>query len=189
MKLKAFDRILLALLLIVAIVCSFVLFGIAAKLIPEQMAVDFLSLFYYSDSHNALILAGCGVVLLLISIKLVFSGRGRKEVQPAATLIKQGEFGGTYIALTAIDTMVQKHCRQQGKIRDCISSLRVVENGVTIQLKLSVMPDTNLVTLTEELQMSLKEYVETLTGVAIPEIGILIESLATGYQPVNRVEQ
>ena len=37
MKLSVFDRVLLALLLIIAIVFSFVLFGMAANLIPEDM--------------------------------------------------------------------------------------------------------------------------------------------------------
>ena len=188
MKLKAFDRVLLALLLIVAIVCSFVLFGVAIRLIPEAMALDFVALFYYPDLTNSLILAGCGLVLLFISIKLVFCGRGRKEVPPAMTLIRKSDIGGAYIAISAIDAMVQKHCRQQSKVRDCSTSLRVVDGGVAIHVKLSVMPDTDLVMLTEELQKSLKEYVESLSGVSIPQVGILVENFATAYPTANRVE-
>lgn len=190
MKLKAFDRILLALLLIVAIVCAFVLFGVASRLIPEFMAVDFVSLFY-ANLTNALILAAVGLVLLVISIKLVFCGRGhKKEVQPAVTLIRQSEIGGSYIALTAIDSMVQKHCRQQTKIRDCSSALRAVEAGVAISLKLSVLPDTDIVSLTDELQKSLKEYIESLTGVNVSEVSILVESTSASAQhpAASRVE-
>lgn len=189
MKLKAFDRILLALLLIVAIVCAFVLFGVASKLIPESMAIGFVSLFY-ANLTNALILAGVGLLLLLISIKLVFCGRGPKEVQPTVTLVRQSEIGGTYIALSAIDSMVQKHCRQQTKVRDCVSALRTADNGVAISLKLSVLPDTDVVTLTDELQKSLKEYIETLTGVNVSEVSILVESTTASAQhpATNRVE-
>ncbi len=175
MKLKAFDRILLALLLIVAIVSAFVLFGVAARLIPESMATGFVSLFY-ANLHNALILAACGLVLLLISLKLVFCGRDHKAPQSATTVIRQSDIGGTYISLTAIDTMVQKHCRQQSKVRDCASTLRAVENGVAINLKLSVLPDTDVVKLTDELQKSLKEYIESLTGVNVTEVSILVEN-------------
>jgi uncharacterized alkaline shock family protein YloU len=189
MKLKAFDRFLLALLLIVAIVCAFVLFGVASRLIPETMAVDFVSLFY-ANLANALILAAVGLVLLLVSIKLVFCGRGHKEVQPAVALIRQSEIGGSYITLSAIDSMVQKHCRQQTKVRDCSSALRTTDTGVAISLRLSVLPDTDIVTLTDELQKSLKEYIETLTGVNVAEVGILVESTAASAQhpAASRVE-
>ena len=61
MKLKVFDRILLGILLIAAILVSFVLFGIAANLIPQDQATWFVSLFYMYR-ENALILAGSGLV-------------------------------------------------------------------------------------------------------------------------------
>jgi hypothetical protein len=59
MKLKVFDRILLGILLIAAILLSFVLFGIAAGLIQEDMVAGFISLFYMFR-ENALILAAAG---------------------------------------------------------------------------------------------------------------------------------
>ena len=189
MKLKAFDRFLLAILLIVAIVCSCVLFLVAGNIISESAAKDFVSLFY-SARQNAWILAGCGIVILLISVKLLFAGRGGKTVQPepapAATLMKQSDIGGTFISLEAIDTMVQKHCRAQSRVRDCHSTLRAVEDGVTIAIRLSVLPDTDVVKLTSELQTSLKGYIEGLTGINVKEIGILVES--TSAQPAARVE-
>ncbi|MEG1525174.1 MAG: alkaline shock response membrane anchor protein AmaP [Clostridia bacterium] len=188
MKLNVFDRILLAILLIIVIVCSFVLLAVAANLVPVTAAKDFVELFY-AYRQNAWILAGCGIVLLLLSVKLLFSGREKIEkIQPtpASTLIKQGENGGTFIALEAIDTMVQKHCRAQSRIRDCHSTLRAVEDGVTIGIRLSVLPDTDIVKLTEELQTSLKAYIQNLTGINVKEIGILVES--TSAQPAARVE-
>lgn len=176
MRLKVFDRILLGILLIVAIVASFVLFGMAANILTESAVTGFIGLFYMFR-ENAMILAGCGLVLLLISIKLLFAGRGQKaEKRPASALMRQTEFGGTFIALEALDTMVQKHCRAQQRVRDCHTTLHSSEAGVTIGIRLSVLPDTDVVSLTSELQKSLKEYVEGLTGIQISEIGILIEN-------------
>ncbi len=189
MKLKVFDRILLGILLIVAIIASFVLFGMAANLITENMVTSFVALFYMFK-ENAMILAGCGLVLLLISIKLLFAGKGKKaEVRPASALMKQNEFGGTFIALEALDTMVQKHCRAQQRVRDCHTTLQSSDEGVTIGIRLTVLPDTDVVTLTSELQKSLKEYVESLTGISVKEIGILIENAtAPAAASVARVD-
>jgi uncharacterized alkaline shock family protein YloU len=176
MRLKVFDRILLGILLIVAIVASFVLFGMAANIIREDVVTSFVKLFYLFR-ENAMILAGSGLVLLLISIKLLFAGRGKKaEVRPASALMKQTEFGGTFISLEALDTMVQKHCRAQQRVRECHTTLHSSETGVTIGIRLSVLPDTDVVTLSSELQKSLKEYVESLTGIQVGEIGILVEN-------------
>ena len=48
MKLKLFDRILLAILLIAAIVVSLILLGMATRLISESAAGGFVALFYHA---------------------------------------------------------------------------------------------------------------------------------------------
>lgn len=178
MKLKLFDRFLLGILLIAAILVSFVLFGIAANIIQEEMVTNFIALFYMFR-QNALILAGSGLVLLLICVKLLFAGRGKKaDVRPASALMRQTEFGGTYISLEAIDSMVQKHCRAIPRVKDVHTTLQSAETGVTIGIRLCVLADTDVVTLSSELQKSLKENIEALTGIHVNEIGVLVESAA-----------
>lgn len=178
MKLKLFDRLLLGILLIVTILVSFVLFGIAANVIAEDWVVSFLSLFYMV-SENALILAGVGLVLLLISIKLLFAGRSKKgDVRPASALMRQTELGGTYISLEAVDSMVQKHCRAVARVKNVNTTLQSTETGITIGIRLCVLPDTDVVTLTSDLQKTLKENIESLTGIQVNEIGVLVESAA-----------
>lgn len=178
MKLGIFDRILLAILLIVAIVFSVALFGISLNIIRLDTVTDFVSLFY-TFTQNKLILAGSGLILLIISLKLLFAGRGKrgKEPQrPESTLIKQSDIGGTFIALSAIDSMVQKFCAAQDRVRDCHTTVRSVENGVNIGVRLSVLANTDIVSLTEQLQTQLKEHVETMMGVHVQEVGILVEN-------------
>ena len=191
MKLKVFDRILLGILLIVAILVSFVLFGIAANVIPQEKVTWFVSLFYMF-TENSLILAGSGLVLLLISVKLLFAGKSKKaDVRPASALMKQTEFGGTYISLEAIDSMVQKHCRALPRVKDVHTTLQSTETGITIGIRLCVLPDTDVVTLSGELQKSLKENIESLTGITVNEIGVLVESAAAPVATtaaVSRVE-
>ena len=191
MKLKFFDRLLLGILLIAAILVSFVLFAMAANILKQEVVTGFISLFYL-EPVNALILAGSGLVLLLISLKLLFAGRGKKaDARPASALMKQTELGGTYIALEAIDSMVQKHCRAVPRVKDVHTTLQSTETGVTVGIRLCVLPDTDVVTLSSELQKSLKENVETLTGIHVNEIGVLVESaapVAAATTAVSRTE-
>ena len=176
MRLKFFDRVLLAILLIAAIIVAFVLFGVASHLVRQEWVESFVELFYNEFPGNRWILAGCGMAVLLICIKLMFGGREKKDVRPASTMIRQSDIGGTYISLSAIDAMVQKYCRTQSRIRDCYTLVTAVPNGVTIGVRLSVLPDTEIAALTSELQVNLKQYVESLSGVAVQEIGVLVES-------------
>lgn len=188
MKLRAFDRFLLALLLIVAIVISFVLLGVAVNLIPLEMVNQFVAR-CYDGILNRLIVAGCAVVLLLVSLKLVFCGRGEKKpAAPSSTLMQRNENGGTFISLEALDSMVKKHCSTESRVRDCHSTLQTADDGVTIGLRLSVAPDTDVVHLAAELQTSLKEYVQNLTGITVKEIGVLIENTQAAPPAAARVE-
>ena len=180
MKLNALGSILLALLLIAAIVFSFLLFGVALGIIDMGvlgMLVQSLSL-----APNRLIVAAAGGALLLVSLLLLFCGRvkheKKAEAAPASALMQQNEIGGTYVSLDAIDAMVQKHCRAQSSVRDCQSTLRSLEDGVSIGIRLSVLPDTDIATLTQQLQSSLREYIQSLTGITVKEIGILVENAA-----------
>lgn len=186
MKLSIFDRILLALLLIVAIVSSFVLFGMAANIIQQTVVEDFIGLFYLYR-QNALILAGAGLVLLLISLKLLFAGRGKgkKEAGPASTVMTQNENGGTYIALDVLDTMVKQRCSAETRISDCQTTIRLVDNGINIGVRLSVVPDTDLTALTTQLQQSLKDYIQNSTGIHVNEVGILIERAESPALPAR----
>lgn len=190
MKLSIFDRILLALLLIVVILFSFILFAVATGILPEQTVTGFIGLFYYAW-QNALILAGAGLVLLLIAVKLLFAGRSAKApAQPATALIRQSDIGGAFIALPAIDSMVQRHCRSKSRVRDCFTTIRASEQGVAVGIRLFVLPDTDVVKLTDELKASLKEYLESLTGITVVGVDILIESVsaAPNNNGVARVE-
>ena len=85
--------------------------------------------------------------------------------------------------------MVQRHCRAQARVRDCYSTVRAAEDGVSIGIRLHVLPDTDAVKLTEELQQSLKTYIESLTGVHVRSTDILVENMnATPAGGVSRVE-
>ncbi|MDR1620337.1 MAG: Asp23/Gls24 family envelope stress response protein, partial [Clostridiales bacterium] len=62
----------------------------------------------------------------------------------------------------------------------------VKDGGVTISIRLSIMPDTDIPELTRELQHSLKEYVERYSGISVLEIGILVEDASAN--PKSRVD-
>ena len=174
MKLRVFDRILLALLLIVTIVASFALLGVACNLIPQSMVNGFFYLFY-ANTTNRWILAGAALLVLIISIRLVFAGKSDRQAEDPAAVMQAGELGSTFVSLSALDGMVKKHCSAYERICACRSTLKSGSDGLSISLKLAVLPDTNVSLMTGELQRTLKEYIQGLTGIEVKEIRIMVE--------------
>ncbi len=181
---KAFDKFLVVLLALLIIILSI---GLALLAIgwPTQLA----ELCYEGLSVDTvrIVVGVVAGVLFLICLRLLIaagSGKSHEAPQPTNTLIQQTEVGGSYITLSALDAMVQKHVRANARVKDCKSQVRAVTGGVSISLKLYVMPDTKVVELTSELQQTLKSYIEQLSGITVTDIAVLVESVsAQGETP------
>ena len=103
--------------------------------------------------------------------------RGPKEPAQApvtAALVSAGDYGTTQISLSAIDAMVQRHCKANVKIREVTSVISLQEGGVGIQLKLSLLNDANIPETTEALRTSLRENIESLTGIQVRDVSIMV---------------
>lgn len=187
MKPKLIDRFILWLLLILLIGIAAALIGIALNLIPIN-SIMFLAEIIYAHQVNAVIVGGIGLVILILALRLMFAGKGKSKVTPPPTsaLVQANDLGSAFITLAALDSMVQKHVRNNNRIKDCESVVTAVQDGVVLKLKLSLMPDTNIPELTKSLQASVKEYVESLSGIRVMEVAILIA--ATSVNPKSRVD-
>ncbi|MEA5059333.1 MAG: alkaline shock response membrane anchor protein AmaP [Clostridia bacterium] len=181
MKPSYFDRFLL-------VICSLV--GMAAGVALLLLSVGIFSLEvaramvdgYAAQVGNLnfrLILGAAGLVVFLVSFRLIVgfnSRRGKAEKAPAATAttINSGDYGTIQITLAAIDSMVQRHCRANSKVREVTSAVSTRESGVAISLKLVLLSEANVPEVTAELQKSLKEYIEGLTGITVNDISIMV---------------
>ena len=175
MRFNIFDKFLLVLLLLCVIALSALCVATAMGFVTLDMIVALIG--------NRLILGGGGVVLLAIAFRL-FVAMGKKRdaknaaaPMPTSTMIMSGDNGTAYMTISAIDSLVQRHCRANAKVKECDSVVVPAgepASGISIKLKLSVAPDTVIPELSANLQQSLKEYIETLCGVSVNAIDILI---------------
>ncbi|MDD3919786.1 MAG: hypothetical protein PHO41_01220 [Eubacteriales bacterium] len=186
MKWKFFDRLLLAILLIVMIALSLALVLIAAGFITGDMAYNTVDFMYNGKTETIVILAGAGVLLLLIAIRLMFAGRGAKPL-PTTALIRSTEIGTSFISLSALETMVLRHCGLNTNIKSTVCGIKSLggTEGVLLSLRLALMPDTDIPALIAELQTSLKAYIENTAGITVKEIGILIDNLDSPVRTVS----
>lgn len=187
MKMKWFDRILLTLVLIIFIGIGIFTIGIALGPL-RPVFESFYSLMTNGLMGNVLILSAIGLVMLLIAIRVIHASCSVKRASlPTTVLLKNTDNGSIRIAVSAIDTMVQRSARSCNSVRDVISRILVMENdALAIQLRVTFAPDSVLSDATVQVQNEVKDYVQAHAGVPVQEVQVFVEAVGNGQ--ISRVE-
>ena len=127
MKPSIFHRFLLVVLTLLGMVVGLLLLVMATGLYPLdtlRMGIDAYRT-QLGTLNFALVMGGTGVVLFLLFLAILvgFNRGDRTPTQPPVTsaLVSAGDYGTTQIALSAIDAMVQRHCKTNVRIREVAS--------------------------------------------------------------------
>lgn len=182
MRFNFFDKFMLVLILLGMIALSALCIAMSMGFVTFEMIAYPISIITNGLIGNRLILGGAGVVLLAVALRLFVAMGKKREVKasaaaPTSAVMLSGENGTAYISIAAIDQLVQRHCRANAKVKECESVVIPVQepgSGISIRLKLSVAPETVVPELSSSLQQSLKQYVESLSGVNVNAVDILI---------------
>ena len=180
MKPTIFDRILLVFLMLIGVAMGIVFLFIAINFVT----VDMLSLVFalpYGSVFNHILTGVIGLLLLIFSFRIMIAFNRGKGKGPAAAsaVIAHNELGTSRITLAAIDAMVQRHCRANPVVADCNSLIATKANAVSVNLKVVLTDEANVAETTAGLQNSLREYIQSLTGIAVNDISILVVSAPT----------
>lgn len=187
MKFKLIDKFVLVLLLLMTLALSAMFLALAVNFIPARIIEMVGRIALNGALVNRLIFAAVGIVLLVFALQLFIAMFRResspRDKAPTSALLAAGENGTAYISVSAIDALVQRHCRANQRIKECESTIISMQSGVSVSLRLQVLPDTVIPELTAQLQQSLKEYVETISGIMVTGVDILILPLAQPKAP------
>ena len=157
MKPKVLYRILLVLVMLVLFALGLCFIGVALNFITAD-TVNAIAALPYASAINGWITAGVGLLLCLIAIVLII-GFNRS------------------ITLAAIDDMVKRHCATaNGNVKKCDSRIAVVENKLKIDLRVVIAEEANIPETTEALRTSLIDYIQTITGIQVSDVSILVST-------------
>ena len=178
MKPRIIDKILLAIVLIVFIAIMACIVLCAFNVIDEDMRSAAFSALDFGENPYLFIGVCAGAVLLgVIAIKLLFTRSRVKERDTGtnASLLLADENGSAYITAASIDSMVQRYIKTNNRIRECSSTVKIDQlQGVTLDLKMVVLADTNVPELCDKVRKELKEYIEQYAGVTVALISIVV---------------
>ena len=111
-----------------------------------------------------------GVVYLII--KTVSFGKATSKGE--MNLLTQGTDGSTYISSDAISTMVQRLLHRNRQIRSASCSVTPVSDGITIDIRLTVLAGGDYAQLCSDIQRDIKQEVEQATGIPVKNVSVSI---------------
>lgn len=178
MKPKVLYRILLVLVMLVLFALGLCFIGAALNLITADV-VNAIAALPYASAINGWITAGVGLLICIIAIALIigFNRRAPRQQAPAAAVISRNDMGVSSITLAAIDDMVKRYCANaNGNVKKCDSRIAVAENKLKIDLRVIIAEEANIPDTTEALRTGLIEYIQTITGIQVSDVSILVST-------------
>lgn len=126
-----------------------------------------------------------GAVFLLVSLRLLLAGlrsrRGGKSITHHTNL------GDVHVSLDAVENLVEKTARHTRGVRGVKVSVQHVDAGVSVMLKIVVSPDSNIPTVTDEIQQRVSESIKSTVGVEPADIRVMVDNIANDFK-AKRVE-
>lgn len=184
MTVSIFDRVILILvsILLALISIGLILFPIES---PNIISQNDLSMILWSIKGNYVYLF-IGILLLLISIRfIVISIKTDKSTSKNKYIIQRTDNGEINISQETIIGLAQSVADKFTGVRNVKTSVDILEDQLFIDLKGEVTPEINIPETTEELQIKVKEHVESCTGVNVNEIRVIITNVTA---PVRNIK-
>ena len=178
MKISVFSNFLLRLAALILIgVAGFVILGLL-NVFDIAATIDFAR-----ETGGVILTVIVAFVVALLALKLLFTfGAGKREYVPQSVLLRTTANGNINISLNTVDEITQRFVRSDDNVRDMKSNINASgDGGVKITLRVALRPDVKIPDVMAALQEGLKENVETISGLSVIAINILVDSVTKTY--------
>ncbi len=188
MNRKLFDRITNVILILLVLALTGFLAAVAWGLAPASIAVNFMN-WLRTGWIPAAAMAIALLVLLVVCIRILFVRQKKPQVQSApqapGIVVRNGENGSVFLTVAALEEMVLKFVRSDARVREARCEVAVAQDSVGLRIRANFVADANIPETTKDIQEALKAHVESLTGVAVREIQIIVEQQAASAPAVR----
>lgn len=119
-----------------------------------------------------------GIILLLLSIKALFSGIRITNKNPKQVITPMN-FGDLIISEEAIKGLTYNVISKTIGIRESRIAVNFNEVGLEIFIKGQVSPEINIPEMTKNVQIDVKEIIQKNTGLEVSSVNMEISSIST----------
>lgn len=181
-----FDRLLLFIFsFFVGICVIFVLLSILGFL-PDFDPLLWLTQ-VQETTGNFLTVIIVGLLLILISIRLIYVSI-RNEVRRPLSVDQRTDLGDIRISMETLRNLALKSASRVKGAQDFKVKVQHSTAGLEIIVKIFVDGERSITVITEEVQQSVKEYIEDITGIPVASVSVFVANLVHEPTLRSRVE-
>ncbi|GAA4709829.1 alkaline shock response membrane anchor protein AmaP [Brevibacillus fulvus] len=171
-----FDRFILTLYSFALIVISIVAIGVFAQFIPYSYVQNTAQSIFIPGQVNwpYLIVA---LIFFLISLRFFFSSFTRTKPRKEKGIRQRTDLGEVNITINTIQTIAERAARKVKGVLDLKTTVKALESGNLISLRVGVDGETSIPEITQQLQFNVKEQVEAIAGVTITEVAVVVNEV------------
>jgi len=184
---KVIDRLLLVLLCIVAVFSAGCIIAAVYNLIALSDSTAWLTSLYQDETTAVWVTIVCAVFILACLRLLYIAIRPGRVSQPS--IDQRTSFGDIRISVDTVENLVLKAANRSRGVRDLKAKIAVNSSGLEIIIRAVVDGESPIPALTEEIQSSVKDFIEEITGIPVATVSVYVANVASGTRSFkSRVE-
>lgn len=182
-----FDRFILTIYSFALIVLSCVVIVATSGMISQDVFRPYVDQMLSGTNIAYMIVA---IIFLIVSLRFFFSSFRSNKPKAERGIRQRTDLGEVNITIQTIQTIAERAAKRVRGVRDLRTTVKSLESGNMITLRVSVDGETPLPDLTQRLQADVKEQVEGIAGVVITEVAVIVTEVAQqeSYAARKRVE-
>lgn len=172
---KLIDKLLLGLLCVLVIFIGLVLIAAAIGFPLDASRVQSAAA-SLENPWTALIVCIAALILIAIAVRLLVVLMGGDASARERVPILKNESGASFLTVSALNTMVARFVKADERVNSAKTDVRANGDGVSITARIAAKADAVIPAMTEQLQNSIKSYIETYSGAKVEKVEVIIES-------------
>jgi uncharacterized alkaline shock family protein YloU len=184
---RVLDKLLLFIYSLIILAASVVFIAAASGVIAENRALDFVREALYGGWGVRTAVIIVSAVMLLISLRFLYVAL-RRGSGAAPSIDQRTEIGDIRISLETVENLALKAASRHRGVQDLRARIRVTDAGIDISIRAVVDGDSPIPALSEEIQRSVRDYVEEITGIPVANVAVYVANIVRTQTFKNRVE-
>jgi uncharacterized alkaline shock family protein YloU len=141
------------------------------------------------STGQRIILCVAGVLVVFVALAMLLFALASAPKKVTAILLPGGQGGQVSISAEAVRSMVGKAVGQIRGVREVKSTVSNGSSGVKVRIDLAIVGEENFLTLSNQVQTMIKEYLTQVGGLRVEEVVVLISESTAPVKAVVPAEE
>ncbi len=125
---------------------------------------------------------------IMFVVSIIFLTAGLRNSKEKKAVVKRTGIGEIRISLDTIENLALTATKRFNGVKETKAWINrnKREDNISVALRINVMPEMNLPSLSEDIQRKVKKLIEENAGVSVKNVKVTVDNIYTGYR--SRVE-